>query len=83
LKTGRALEGPDTDALKGNLRDNGGQGVHFSGPGLRENAARWVEKVAQRLKMSWNRPTRIRFNVSTKIRFSSVRDDARLQDSHR
>ncbi len=43
---GIALEGPDTDLLKGELRDNGGKGVHFSGPGLREHAARWVEKVA-------------------------------------
>ena len=43
---GTALAGPDTDALKGELRENGGQGVHFSGPGLREHAARWVEKVA-------------------------------------
>ncbi len=53
-KKGLALEGPDSDALKGELRDDGGQGVHFSGPGLREHAARWVEKVApwleQRLK---------------------------------
>jgi hypothetical protein len=40
-----ALEGPDSDALKGDLRESGGQGVHFSGPGLREHAARWVEKV--------------------------------------
>jgi hypothetical protein len=40
-----ALEGPDSDALKGEFRDNGGQGVHFSGPGLRAHAARWVEKV--------------------------------------
>jgi len=46
VSKGLALEGPDSDALKGNLRDNGGQGVHFSGPGLREHAARWVEKVA-------------------------------------
>jgi hypothetical protein len=45
-KDGIALEGPDTDALKGNLREAGGKGVHFSGPGLREHAARWVEKVA-------------------------------------
>jgi len=41
-----ALAGPDTDALKGELRDSGGKGVHFSGPGLREHAARWVDKVA-------------------------------------
>ena len=44
-KDGVALEGPDTDALKGELRENGGKGVHFSGPGLREHAARWAEKV--------------------------------------
>jgi len=44
-KDGIALEGPDTDALKGGLREAGGKGVHFSGPGLREHAARWVEKV--------------------------------------
>jgi hypothetical protein len=45
-KRGVALEGPDSDALKGDLRENGGRGVHFSGPGLHEHAARWVEKVA-------------------------------------
>jgi pimeloyl-ACP methyl ester carboxylesterase len=45
-KDGIALAGPDSDALKGNLRENGGKGVHFSGPGLREHAAHWVEKVA-------------------------------------
>lgn len=45
-KGGIALEGPDTDALKGEWRDGGGKGVHFSGPGLREHAARWVEKVS-------------------------------------
>jgi hypothetical protein len=45
-KQGIALEGPDSDALKGDLRENGGKGVHFSGPGLREHAARWVDKVA-------------------------------------
>jgi hypothetical protein len=45
-KDGIALAGPDSDALKGELRENGGKGVHFSGAGLREHAARWVEKVA-------------------------------------
>ena len=45
-KKGLAFQGPDTDALKGELRDGGGRGVHFSGPGLREHATRWVEKVA-------------------------------------
>ena len=40
-----ALEGPDTDALRGPLREQNGQGVHFSGLGLREHAARWAAKV--------------------------------------
>jgi hypothetical protein len=40
-----ALEGPDSDALKGALRDSGGKGVHFSGPGLREHGKRWADKV--------------------------------------
>lgn len=44
-KSGFALEGPDSDALKGDLRERGGKGVHFSGPGLRAHAAKWVEKV--------------------------------------
>jgi hypothetical protein len=44
-KDGIALEGPDSDALKGDLRDSNGQGVHFSGKGLREHGARWAEKV--------------------------------------
>jgi hypothetical protein len=43
---GIALEGPDSDALKGELREAGGKGVHFSGAGLRAHAAAWVEKVA-------------------------------------
>ncbi len=43
---GIALEGPDTDALKGNLREAGGKGVHFSAAGQLAHAARWVEKVA-------------------------------------
>lgn len=45
-ESGTSLEGPDTDALKGELRDNKGQGVHFSANGLRAHAAAWVDKVA-------------------------------------
>lgn len=45
-QSGLALAGPDSDALKGELRERGGKGVHFSGPGLRAHAAKWVEKVA-------------------------------------
>ncbi|MGI9241401.1 MAG: sialate O-acetylesterase [Verrucomicrobiales bacterium] len=43
---GIALEGPDTDALTGDLRDRDGQGVHFSGAGLRAHGLAWGEKVA-------------------------------------
>lgn len=41
-----ALEGPDSDAIKGAFREANGQGVHFSGKGLREHAAKWFEKLA-------------------------------------
>jgi len=44
-KDGLALQGPDTDALKGALRDSEGRGVHFSGAGLRAHAEEWVQKV--------------------------------------
>ena len=44
-KTGLALQGPDSDALKGDLRERGGKGVHFSGNGLRIHAASWAEKI--------------------------------------
>jgi len=44
-KDGIAFEGPDSDVLKGELRERNGQGVHFSGPGLREHAAKWAEKL--------------------------------------
>ena len=40
-KKGIALEGPDTDQLKGKLRGRDGQGVHFSGPGLHAHANAW------------------------------------------
>lgn len=54
---GIALEGPDSDALKSRWRDSGGMGVHFSGPGLRAHAARWVEKVAPWLDQQLASPT--------------------------
>ena len=40
-KDGLALEGPDSDALRGDLRD----GVHFKGPGLQAHGKAWAEKV--------------------------------------
>jgi DUF1680 family protein len=54
---GIALAGPDSDALRGDLRENDGKGVHFSGPGLRAHAASWVDKVAPWLEQS--RPHRL------------------------
>ena len=39
---GLAMPGPDTDALRGELR----AGVHFKGAGLQRHGALWVEKVA-------------------------------------
>jgi hypothetical protein len=44
-ESGIALAGPDTDALGSEWRENGGKGVHFSGRGLREHAARWAGTV--------------------------------------
>lgn len=61
-----ALEGPDTDALTGKLRDGDGKGVHFSGPGLREHAAKWVEKVAPWLEKQ---------TVPPRIGYSEFRTD--------
>ena len=56
-----ALEGPDTDQLKGKLRERDGQGVHFSGPGLEAHADAWFEKVSPWLAQKRN---------ATKYKFS-------------
>ena len=60
-KNGVALEGPDTDQLKGKLRERDGQGVHFSGPGLEAHADAWFEKVSPWLAQKKN---------ATKYKFS-------------
>ncbi len=44
-ESGVALEGPDTDALTGDNRDQGGAGVHFSPKGLRAHGRLWAEKI--------------------------------------
>jgi len=44
-KDGVALEGPDSDAIKGRFREREGKGVHFSGEGLRVHGVKWAEKV--------------------------------------
>jgi hypothetical protein len=43
--TGVAWEGPDTDALGGDNRDDGGRGIHFSPKGLRAHGRLWAGKV--------------------------------------
>lgn len=55
-KDGLAFEGPDSDALKGKLRERDGQGVHFSGEGLRVHGAKWAEKVLPWLAKQWTEP---------------------------
>ncbi len=51
---GIALAGPDSDALKGVLRQNEGKGVHFSGEGLRQHATKWAEKINPWLAMQFD-----------------------------
>ncbi|MBM4021976.1 MAG: sialate O-acetylesterase [Planctomycetes bacterium] len=46
---GIALSGPDSDALKGGLREAGGKGGHFSGPGLSAHAGAWAERLIPRM----------------------------------
>jgi hypothetical protein len=48
-KDGLALPGPDTDTLTGDNRQNGGRGVHMSGPGLRAHGRMWAQKVMEYL----------------------------------
>jgi len=43
---GIALEGPDTDTLTGELRQNRGKGVHFSAEGLNAHGRLWADKVS-------------------------------------
>lgn len=52
---GTALEGPDTDSMVGDLRDNGGQGIHFSKKGLKFHGEAWAEKVGTWLDKELNR----------------------------
>lgn len=51
-KDGIAGEGPDTDTLKGDMRERNGQGVHFSVKGLRAHGQMWAEKVLAWLNRS-------------------------------
>jgi len=42
---GVALEGPDTDTLTGDMRDHGGNGIHFSAKGCKAHGEMWAAKV--------------------------------------
>lgn len=53
---GIALQGPDSDALKGTLRERKGEGVHFSGAGLRVHGEKWAENVLPWLQRQWTEP---------------------------
>lgn len=44
-KEGHALQGPDTDTLTGEYRQNNGTGVHMSAKGLQMHGKLWAEKV--------------------------------------
>ncbi len=56
-RDGIALEGPDSDALKDELRQANGKGVHFSGEGLRQHAAKWAEKICPWLDVQMQHTT--------------------------
>lgn len=43
---GTALEGPDTDTLTGDNRQNKGKGVHMSDQGLKAHGKMWADKVS-------------------------------------
>ncbi|MBP5738441.1 MAG: hypothetical protein J6X38_05100 [Abditibacteriota bacterium] len=47
--TGVALPGPDTDTLRGDMRDNDGQGIHFSPKGLKAHGEMWADAVSRYL----------------------------------
>lgn len=43
---GIALPGPDTDALGGDNRDGGGNGIHFSAKGLAAHGQAWAAQIS-------------------------------------
>lgn len=51
---GVALQGPDTDAMGGNNRDGGGQGIHFSLVGLITHGKAWAELVGKYVEKTVN-----------------------------
>jgi hypothetical protein len=52
-KRGIALQGPDTDSLAGDNRQNHGTGVHMSAKGLEAHGGLWAERVAAWISQLW------------------------------
>jgi len=55
---GEALEGPDTDTLTGEHRDQAGQGIHFSAKGLEAHGRLWAVHVLAWLERLGSPPGR-------------------------
>ena len=55
-RDGIALAGPDSDALRGDLRERDGQGIHFSGKGLHEHGLKWAETILPWIERQWTEP---------------------------
>jgi hypothetical protein len=51
---GTAMEGPNTDVLKGEFREANGQGVHFNARGLKTHGELWATSVSGWLKNQLN-----------------------------
>jgi alpha-galactosidase len=47
-----AIPGPDTDEIRGDLRDNGGNGIHFSPKGLKKVGGTWADLVSPLIEKS-------------------------------
>ncbi len=80
-KSGVALEGPDTDALAGKLRDSGGRGVHFSAEGLRVHGGKWADSVAPWLQAQLAAPKPKITGPSPRLKLPGL-DDFEI-DGHR
>jgi Carbohydrate esterase, sialic acid-specific acetylesterase len=48
-----AIQGPDTDTLTGDNRQNHGTGVHMSAKGLEAHGRMWAERVAEWISQLW------------------------------
>jgi hypothetical protein len=58
-ESGVALEGPDTNTLTGDNRQNNGKGVHLSAKGLQAHGRMWAEKVSDYLDPLLHEPAKV------------------------